>query len=31
MSQMGSGIEILESYDLLPAGVEVRLTVRLQI
>lgn len=30
MSQMGTGIEILENYGLLPAGVEVRLAVRLQ-
>lgn len=29
MNQMGSGIEILESYEVLPAGAEVRLTVRL--
>jgi len=30
MNQMGSSIEILASYGVLPAGVEVRLTVRLQ-
>ena len=30
MSQMGSSIEILESYNVLPAGVEVKLATRFQ-